>query len=421
MSSLYTDRIKQRDNILKQYLVVSHNYKNRYIKQRQYQLLYKKGNRNPFNKNKKSKKKAKSKNQKNNIIILSEKNNKKDEIINGGENLQNSSEFNFTKYDKSDNIDDIKYNNFSENIYKESNMMHNLKQINEKNENSFLNLKKYIDSYPKKANKDIDYLNKKYYSTEKIQTKINLNELAKCLKYLKLQKSVSYDDKKKSKFYYIGKKSNTIPYETNFYNNGVLTKETREQFSVEKNRTKKFDNLIEDDNILLNYHPIVKNKIDTFTINSNQIEYNINKEKEKEKNKEKKSSVEEIEIILNKNNNPSNIDLDNNINNINIISNGQKEEISNESKINNNNINAKQIIKLEENLKKKIENETHKKNDKFKISVKVKRLALGLEKNNNKEKNKDNEIKSNDEIFKLKGGIPIIYTKKRTQIVCEDK
>ena len=99
MSSLYTDRIKQRDNILKQYLVVSHNYKNRYIKQRQYQLLYKKGNRNPFNKNKKSKKKAKSKNQKNNIIILSEKNNKKDEIINGGENLQNSSEFNFTKYE----------------------------------------------------------------------------------------------------------------------------------------------------------------------------------------------------------------------------------------------------------------------------------------------------------------------------------
>jgi hypothetical protein len=79
------------------------------------------------------------------------------------------------------------------------------------------------------------------------------------------------------------------------------------------------------------------------------------------------------------------------------------------------------MIKLEENLKKKIENETHKKNDKFKISVKVKRLALGLEKNNNKEKNKDNEIKSNDEIFKLKGGIPIIYTKKRTQIVCEDK
>ena len=414
MSSLYTDRIKQRDNILKQYLVVSHNYKNRYIKQRQYQLLYKKGNRNPFNKNKKSKKKAKSKNQKNNIIILSEKNNKKDEIINGGENLQNSSEFNFTKYEKSDNIDDIKYNNFSENIYKENNMMHNLKQINEKNENSFLNLKKYIDSYPKKANKDIDYLNKKYYSTEKIQTKINLNELAKCLKYLKLQKSVSYDDKKKSKFYYIGKKSNTIPYETHFYNNGVLTKETREQFSVEKNRTKKFDNLIEDDNILLNYHPIVKNKIDTFTINSNQIEYNINKEKEKEKNKEKKSSVEEIEIILNKNNNPSNIDLDNNINNINIISNGQKEEISNESKINNNNINSKHMIKLEENLKKKIENETHKKNDKFKISVNVKRLALGLEKN-------DNEIKSNDEIFKLKGGIPIIYTKKRTQIVCEDK
>ena len=54
MSSLYTDRIRQKDNILKKYLILSNNYKNRYIKQKQYQLNKKsKGIHQTNNKNQK--------------------------------------------------------------------------------------------------------------------------------------------------------------------------------------------------------------------------------------------------------------------------------------------------------------------------------------------------------------------------------
>ena len=72
MSSLYTDRIRQKDNILKKYLILSNNYKNRYIKQKQYQLNKKsKGIHQTNNKN--PKKILKLKISENNTTLLSKK------------------------------------------------------------------------------------------------------------------------------------------------------------------------------------------------------------------------------------------------------------------------------------------------------------------------------------------------------------
>ena len=112
MSSLYTDRIRQKDNILKKYLILSKNYKNRYIKQKQLQSKTK-SKRTNQNKSKKPKKNVLLKISENNSALLSKNNNNKNEIINGGINVHNSSEFNFSKYDKIDNINEIKYNNYN--------------------------------------------------------------------------------------------------------------------------------------------------------------------------------------------------------------------------------------------------------------------------------------------------------------------
>ena len=422
MSSLYTDRIRQKDNILKKYLILSKNYKNRYIKQKQLQSKTKSKRINQ-NKSIMPKKIVPLKISENNSVLLSKNNNNKNEIINGGININNSSEFNFSKYDKNDNINEIKYNNYSENIYKVNNL-NKYEYINQINGNYTHNLKKYINSYQNNTNKESDFLNKKYYMTEKIPSKINIHQLTRCLNYLKLNKSSSYDNKKGVKYNYLGQKLNTIPYENKSYYFSILSKETREQFSFEKNRTKKFSNLIEEDNILLNYYPINKNKIDTFTINSNQIDYINNKGKEKEKNKSKESSIKEI-IIFNPNTfinkNKYNNEFENNIN-INMTEN-YKKETTEEQKENNN--NSKQFIKFKANLKKRIETETSKKNDKFKISVKVKRLALGLEnhfknRNYNKTEDKENGIKLSKEKIKIKIPISSIYIKKRTQNVFEN-
>ena len=418
MSSLYSEKIKQRDNVLKKYLILSKNYKNRYLKQKQY-LLTKKSKRISQNKNKNPRKNKKSKVSQNNSAIFSKKNNNKEEIINGGINIHNSSEYIFNKYDKSDNLDEIKYNNFSENLYK-SNNTNNYEYINKKNGSCIPNLKKYINSYPKNIKTEPEFLNKQYYFTEKIPFKINIHKLTESLKYLKLQKSVSYDKKRKVHFNYLGTKLNTIPYENETYSFPILLKETREQFSVKKNRTKKFSNLIEDENILLNYYPMNKNKIDILTINSNQIEYISNKEKEK--NKEKETVVKEI-LILNPKNSLNNFNNSNGYENYINTNINNKKEIKEEQKENNN--NSKQFIKFKENLKKKIGTETNKKNDKFKISVKVKRLALGLENhlknnNDNKGKTKENGIKLNNEKIRIRVPIPTIYKKKRTQTSFED-
>ena len=418
MSSLYSEKIKQRDNVLKKYLILSNNYKNRYLKQKQY-LLTKKSKRISQNKNKNPRKNKKSKVSQNNSAIFSKKNNNKEEIINGGINIHNSSEYIFNKYDKGDNLDEIKYNNFSENLYK-SNNTNNYEYINKKNGSCIPNLKKYINSYPKNIKTEPEFLNKQYYFTEKIPFKINIHKLTESLKYLKLQKSVSYDKKRKVHFNYLGTKLNTIPYENETYSFPILLKETREQFSVKKNRTKKFSNLIEDENILLNYYPMNKNKIDIFTINSNQIEYISNKEKEK--NKEKETVVKEI-LILNPKNSLNNFNNSNGYENYINTNVNNKKETKEEQKENNN--NSKQFIKFKENLKKKIGTETNKKNDKFKISVKVKRLALGLENhlknnNDNKGKTKENGIKLNNEKIRIRVPIPTIYKKKRTQKSSED-
>ena len=124
---------------------------------------------------------------------------------------------------------------------------------------------------------------------------------------------------------------------------------------------------------------------------------------------------------------------DNNINNLNddfVLDKNQNEDknIDEVKKINNN---SKQFMKFKEKLKKNLESEDNKKNNKYKISVKIKRLAVGLENNMKKnetedlkeqteEKREENEIGLHEE--KIKENVPIIYKKKkRTKIVFTDK
>ena len=95
------------------------------------------------------------------------------------------------------------------------------------------------------------------------------------------------------------------------------------------------------------------------------------------------------------------------------------------------NNNSKQFTKFKEKFRKNLENEAIKKNDKFKISVKIKNLALGLENNikkselKNQVMDKEEKIKeSNKEINKgkTKEKMPIIYKKKkRTKILFDNK
>ena len=363
------------------------------------------------------------------------------QTINGGINEKKYSYYDYTNNGKYNN-DIINYNLYS----KDSHINNNKdKYANLKNEKFLIkiNLKKYINSKPKDKKSEVDYLNKKYYLSEKKMMKINLIELKNNLKYLKLNKASSFEKPKKSKnielnyiksptinfiIENINPKLKTIQYNSKTFNYSALTKETREQFSMEKNRMKKFTELKKEDNILLNYFPEIKNKTDNFTINSNHIEYNILNEKDNNKSIESKNK--EI-IIINPDHLPSK--SDNNINNLNddfALDKNQNEDknIDEVKKINNN---SKQFMKFKEKLKKNLESEDNKKNNKYKISVKIKRLALGLENNMKKnetedlkeqteEKREENEIGLHEE--KIKENVPIIYKKKkRTKIVFTDK
>lgn len=363
------------------------------------------------------------------------------QTINGGINGQKYSYYDYTNNGKYNN-DIINYNLYSKDIHINNNKD---KYANLKNEKFLIkiNLKKYINSKPKDKKGEVDYLNKKYYLSEKKMMKINLIELKNNLKYLKLNKASSFEKPKKSKnielnyiksptinfiIENINPKLKTIQYNSKTFNYSALTKETREQFSMEKNRMKKFTELKKEDNILLNYFPEIKNKTDNFTINSNHIEYNIINEKDNNKSIESKNK--EI-IIINPDHLPSK--SDNNINNLNddfVLDKNQNEDknIDEVKKINNN---SKQFMKFKEKLKKNLESEDNKKNNKYKISVKIKRLALGLENNMKKnetedlkeqteEKREENEIGLHEE--KIKENVPIIYKKKkRAKIVFTDK
>ena len=455
MSSLSVTNLKQRDKILKKYLIISSNYKNRYIKKKQYEITTNcsripksiaQNKKREILTHKSSSVEAKKTNKYNIENLLENNFDKKTEkintqTINGGINGQKYSYYDCTNNGKYNN-DIINYNLYSKDIHINNNKDKYAKLKNEK----FLikiNLKKYINSKPKDKKGEVDYLNKKYYLSEKKMMKINLIELKNNLKYLKLNKASSFEKPKKSKnielnyiksptinfiIENINPKLKTIQYNSKTFNYSALTKETREQFSMEKNRMKKFTELKKEDNILLNYFPEIKNKTDNFTINSSHIEYNIINEKDNNKSIESKNK--EI-IIINPDRPPCK--SDNNINNLNddfILDKNQNEDknINEVKKINNN---SKQFMKFKEKLKKNLESEDNKKNNKYKISVKIKRLAVGLENNMKKnetedlkeqteEKREENEIGLHEE--KIKENVPIIYKKKkRTKIVFTDK
>ena len=455
MSSLSVTNLKQRDKILKKYLIISSNYKNRYIKKKQYEIKINcsripksiaQNKKREILTHKSSSVEAKKTNKYNIENLLENNFDKKTEkintqTINGGINGQKYSYYDYTNNGKYNN-DIINYNLCSKDIHINNNKDKYAKLKNEK----FLikiNLKKYINSKPKDKKGEVDYLNKKYYLSEKKMMKINLIELKNNLKYLKLNKASSFEKPKKSKnielnyiksptinfiIENINPKLKTIQYNSKTFNYSALTKETREQFSMEKNRMKKFTELKKEDNILLNYFPEIKNKTDNFTINSNHIEYNIINEKDNNKSIESKNK--EI-IIINPDHLPSK--SDNNFNNLNddfALDKNQNEDknIDEVKKINNN---SKQFMKFKEKLKKNLESEDNKKNNKYKISVKIKRLAMGLENNMKKnetedlkeqteEKREENEIGLHEE--KIKENVPIIYKKKkRAKIVFTDK
>ena len=455
MSSSWLNKLIQRDKNLKKTFIFSYNYKNRYLKKKNLKLS---DNRNRIPKNKikeniNNKCKSSSINQK-----LPKKNtntnnsgncklNGKNEIINGGEVVHKYEELNCSNYDKS-SIELKNYNIYTE---KENSDSNKFILINGKNENNFMkiNLKKYLNSNKDDDKNSLDSLNKKFgLLTDKRISKLDLNKLNNDIKYLKLNKYKSYSSEKKERnkkskniksnyiksptinFFIENTNENSIPYENKTYNCKLLKKETREQFSMEKTKYRKFIDLKEEDNIKINYFPFIKNRIDI--VNSNQIEHMINNE---EKNKEIEKKIEEILIInpnINKNEIQNNNKLSNNINLSSEIKtneeSNEKKEINLEQKKNNN---SKQFTKFKEKFKKNLENDANKKNDKFKISVKIKNLALGLENNmkqselKNQNMDKEEKIKENNNEInkeKIREKMPIIYKKKkRTKILFDDK
>ena len=223
---------------------------------------------------------------------------------------------------------------------------------------------------------------------------------------------------------------NTVPIASITNNFKLLKKDTRDQFSMEKNKYRKFNGLKEEDNILLNYFPSMKTKNNTLTINSNQIEFSVIKNKNNSKSIERENKIKEIIII-----NPlkEKKEIKNHDNKIKYIKTNEdtndKKEMNLVEKTHNN---SKQFNKFKEKFKKKLEQDADKKNDKYKISVKIKNLALGLEnqmkkneeknqeKNNTEEKLKVNDIELDCE--KIKEKIPIIYKKKKqTKVIFNDK
>lgn len=415
MSSFYNKKLKQRDSILKKYIILSSNYKNRYLKKKSYQLSNissritkskNKSNKSPlknFKRNTKSNPKDKLSEKNRDInknifnddkIIIKEEEKNQDFTTNVN---NNTVMINFNILDENNSMYNNNNNNKSKPVYEERRK--NLLKMN---------LKKYINIGINNKKANFDYLNKKYYNTEKTLKKIKISDINNCLKYLKLNKSVSCEKARTLKLnptinFYIenlGPKLNTIPYETKNHIYSSLTKETREQFSMEKDRARKFNDLIEDDNIFFNFFPDVKNKVGNLSVDSNKIEYITNK------NEEKEPKIKEI-IILNPNNNIGNeFEVENK---------KVTKEINEERKMNDI---SNQFINFNDKFKRKIKNETNKNKGKYKISVKVRRLILNPEsqgdgdylEKNKEEKKKGNVIRLSKE--KIKEKAPFIYIKK---------
>ena len=146
--------------------------------------------------------------------------------------------------------------------------------------------------------------------------KLNINEVFKNIKYLQLDKENINDDNQKKEnnenekhnnyksklinnqeknfenkaVYFNESSTKTVPNIEIKKNNSnrILVKQINEQFSMKNNQIKKFNKLIEVDNVLLNYFPSFNNQIrnnlntkssfNNFSISSNQIEYNISLE-----------------------------------------------------------------------------------------------------------------------------------------------
>ena len=162
------------------------------------------------------------------------------------------------------------------------------------------------------------------------------------------------------------------------YSKRILVKDTIEQFSMENTEIKKFNNLSEIDNILLKFSPInksfdCKNLSHNYIISSDRIEYNIIKKIPKIEPK-KKLIIKTNELVILSNSKPK-------INNNKDIINKSKEKEKEKEII---------IINNEENKEEKKEE---------KITIESEKKEESITKNNQKEtkedKNTNNNIKVN--------------------------
>ena len=160
------------------------------------------------------------------------------------------------------------------------------------------------------------------------------------------------------------------------YSKRILVKDTIEQFSMENTEIKKFNNLSETDNILLKFSPInksfdCKNISHNYIISSDRIEYNIIKKIPKIEPK-KKLIIKTNELVILSNSKPK-------INNNKDIINKSKEK-------------EKEIILINNE-----ENKEEKKEEK--ITIESEKKEESITKNNQKEtkedKNTNNNIKVN--------------------------
>ena len=273
-------------------------------------------------------------------------------------------------------------------------------------------------------------INNKNNSIENRHQKINITEVNKSIKYLKLAKNLNGSSKEKSFKNKADKKNqnhlidisnkknqtrknyqklvfNGINHINNInkisikkhpklipnleinqtplftprieeYSKRILVKDTIEQFSMENTEIKKFNNLSEIDNILLKFSPInksfdCKNLSHNYIISSDRIEYNIIKKIPKIEPK-KKLIIKTNELVILSNSKPK-------INNNKDIINKSKEEEK-----------EKEIIIINNE-----ENEEEKKEEK--ITIESEKKEESITKNNQKEtkedKNTNNNIKVN--------------------------
>ena len=354
--------------------------------------------------------------------LSSYRNNKKKEKIIKTDNILIQENDNNDNYNNIDN--NIRYNlrnnkkNSTDNKYKRlniedvNNSIKYLKLDNNLTYNAQLSKR---ETFTKNNNDKKIYYKK--VQTEKKNKKmiyegININKIANYINNINKPKIIK-------KLELNSTPTQTIPYEEVCKTERILIKDNIEQFSMDNKKIKKFNNLIEADSVLLNYSPVkkdksleLKNKLENFSISSNNIELNYIKIIPKIENEKKKKLViktNELEILstnvkpkLNKKIS-CNI-IESNIKQENEIINKEKEEIKKE--INNNVDNTNNIqTKIEEikinnndndnnNEKEIIENRRSSKTVVDKLAKYKERLKRKNEANKQKIENKQNKIKN---------------------------